>query len=157
MRLREFLALEEVEEAEGNLDQEVTGLTYDSRQLRAGEIFFAIPGEKVDGHEFIPQALQSWRRRGRRGAQGELAARNNLDTDKRCSAHHGIMGGVFLRTAEPADEARGYHRDEWKDHGDLSGRIDTLGRWFGAGRDRHNQLSLPGTPRSVASHDAGIA
>ena len=43
MRLREFLALQEVEEAEGNLDQEVTGLTYDSRQVRAGEIFFAIP------------------------------------------------------------------------------------------------------------------
>src|SRR4029450_6102323 len=58
MRLREFLALEQVEEAEGNLDQEVTGLTYDSRRLRAGEIFFAIPGEKVDGHEFIPQVLQ---------------------------------------------------------------------------------------------------
>ncbi len=59
MRLREFLTLQEVEEAEGNLDQEVTGLTYDSRQVRAGEIFFAIPGEKLDGHEFIPQALKS--------------------------------------------------------------------------------------------------
>ena len=59
MRLREFLALQEVEEAEGNLDQEVTGLNYDSRQVRAGEIFFAIPGEKLDGHEFIPQALKS--------------------------------------------------------------------------------------------------
>ncbi|HEX2260372.1 MAG TPA: UDP-N-acetylmuramoyl-L-alanyl-D-glutamate--2,6-diaminopimelate ligase, partial [Candidatus Binatia bacterium] len=68
MRLREFLALEQVEEAEGNLDQEVTGLTYDSRRLRAGEIFFAIPGEKVDGHEFIPQVLQT-------GAAGVVVAR----------------------------------------------------------------------------------
>jgi UDP-N-acetylmuramoyl-L-alanyl-D-glutamate--2,6-diaminopimelate ligase len=59
MRLREFLALEKIEEAEGNLDQEVTGLTYDSRQLGAGEVFFAVPGEKVDGHRFIPQALKS--------------------------------------------------------------------------------------------------
>ncbi|HSF57908.1 MAG TPA: UDP-N-acetylmuramoyl-L-alanyl-D-glutamate--2,6-diaminopimelate ligase, partial [Candidatus Binatia bacterium] len=59
MRLREFLPLEKVEEAEGNLDQEVTGLTYDSRRVRAGEVFFAIPGEKVDGHRFIPQALKS--------------------------------------------------------------------------------------------------
>jgi len=63
MRLREFLALQEIEEAEGNLDQEVTGLTYDSRQVRVGEIFFAIPGEKLDGHEFIPRALE-------RGAAG---------------------------------------------------------------------------------------
>ena len=68
MRLREFLALEQVEEAEGNLDQEVTGLTYDSRRLRAGEIFFAIPGEKVDGHEFIPQVLRT-------GAAGVVVAR----------------------------------------------------------------------------------
>ena len=68
MRLREFLALQEVEEAEGDLDQEVTGLTYDSRQVGAGEIFFAIPGEKVDGHEFIPQAL-------RRGAAAVVVAR----------------------------------------------------------------------------------
>ena len=67
MRLREFLVLEEVEEAEGNLDQEVTGLAYDSRRLRAGEIFFAIPGEKFDGHEFIPQALRT-------GAAGVVVA-----------------------------------------------------------------------------------
>jgi UDP-N-acetylmuramoyl-L-alanyl-D-glutamate--2,6-diaminopimelate ligase len=67
MRLQEFLPLEEVEEAEGNLDQEITGLTYDSRQVRSGEIFFAIPGEKVDGHRFIPQALKS-------GAAGVVVA-----------------------------------------------------------------------------------
>jgi UDP-N-acetylmuramoyl-L-alanyl-D-glutamate--2,6-diaminopimelate ligase len=67
MRLREFLPLEKVEEAEGNFDQEITGLTYDSRQVRAGEIFFAIPGEKVDGHRFIPQALKS-------GAAGVVVA-----------------------------------------------------------------------------------
>lgn len=67
MRLRELLALQEVEEAEGNLDQEVTGLTCDSRQVRVGEIFFAIPGEKLDGHEFIPQALES-------GAAGVIVA-----------------------------------------------------------------------------------
>lgn len=68
MRLRELLALKEVEEAEGNLDQEVTGLSYDSRQVKSGEIFFAIAGEKVDGHEFIPQALRG-------GAAGIVVAR----------------------------------------------------------------------------------
>jgi UDP-N-acetylmuramoyl-L-alanyl-D-glutamate--2,6-diaminopimelate ligase len=67
MRLREFLALQEVEEAEGNLDQEITGLTYDSRQVSVGQIFFAIPGAKVDGHEFILQALES-------GAAGVVVA-----------------------------------------------------------------------------------
>jgi UDP-N-acetylmuramoyl-L-alanyl-D-glutamate--2,6-diaminopimelate ligase len=68
MHLRELLALQEVEEVGGNLDQEVTGLAYDSRQVRAGEVFFAIPGEKVDGHAFVSQALRS-------GAAGVVVAR----------------------------------------------------------------------------------
>lgn len=59
MRLRELLPLDEVEEAGGNLDQEITGLSYDSRQVRSGQIFFAIAGENFNGHEFIPQALRS--------------------------------------------------------------------------------------------------
>ena len=42
----------------------VTGITTDSRQVRAGEVFVALPGERWDGHEFIPQAL----------AQGAVAA-----------------------------------------------------------------------------------
>jgi len=62
----------------------------------------------------------------------------------------GLWGAALLRTAEPADQAGGCHRNEWKDHGGLSGRIDTLGRRFEAGRDRHDQLSLRG--RQVPSH-----
>ena len=38
MRLREFLTLDEVAEAEGNLDQEINGLTYDSRKVGAGQL-----------------------------------------------------------------------------------------------------------------------
>jgi UDP-N-acetylmuramoyl-L-alanyl-D-glutamate--2,6-diaminopimelate ligase len=68
MRLADFLTLQEVEAADGNLNQEVTGLAYDSRRVAAGNVFFAIPGEKLDGHEFIPQALAS-------GAVGIVAAR----------------------------------------------------------------------------------
>ena len=68
MRLKEFLTLEGVEEAEGDLNQDVTGFAYDSRNVGPGEIFFAIPGEKVDGHDFIPQALE-------RGAAAIVVAR----------------------------------------------------------------------------------
>lgn len=35
---------------------EATGLDYDSRRIRPGFVFFAFPGERVDGHDFIPQA-----------------------------------------------------------------------------------------------------
>ncbi len=57
MRLREFLTLQEVEQAAGDLDQKVNGLTYDSRQVGPGLVFFAIPGEKVDGHDYIGEAV----------------------------------------------------------------------------------------------------
>ena len=38
---------------------EIGGLQYDSRKLRPGEAFFAFPGEHVDGHSFVSQALAS--------------------------------------------------------------------------------------------------
>jgi UDP-N-acetylmuramoyl-L-alanyl-D-glutamate--2,6-diaminopimelate ligase len=58
MRIKEFLAIEEVEGTEGNLDQEVNGLAYDSRKVTPGRIFFAVPGEKTDGHDFIAEAVR---------------------------------------------------------------------------------------------------
>jgi UDP-N-acetylmuramoyl-L-alanyl-D-glutamate--2,6-diaminopimelate ligase len=70
MRLKEFLTLGEVEEAAGDLDQEVNGLAYDSRHAGPGQIFFAIPGEKLDGHDFIPHALE-------RGAIAVVVAKEN--------------------------------------------------------------------------------
>lgn len=36
---------------------EITSLAYDSRRVKPGTLFFAIQGEKADGHDFVPQAL----------------------------------------------------------------------------------------------------
>jgi UDP-N-acetylmuramoyl-L-alanyl-D-glutamate--2,6-diaminopimelate ligase len=58
MLLREFLELQEVEDAGGEVGKEITGLTYDSRQIGPGKVFFAIPGVKLDGHDFIAQAAE---------------------------------------------------------------------------------------------------
>lgn len=35
----------------------VTGLAYDSRQLQAGQVFVALVGDDVDGHDYVPAAL----------------------------------------------------------------------------------------------------
>ena len=45
-------------------DPEVTGLAIDSRQVRPGDLFFALRGEQTDGHRFVDAAL----------AQGAAAA-----------------------------------------------------------------------------------
>lgn len=38
---------------------EVSGITCDSRRVRPGDLFVAIPGVSVDGHDYIPQALEA--------------------------------------------------------------------------------------------------
>ena len=52
----------------------VSGLQYDSRKLRPGELFFAFPGENVDGHQFIGRALKA----GAAGIVSERAAPKEL-------------------------------------------------------------------------------
>lgn len=37
---------------------DVTALAYDSRQVVPGSVFFAVPGVHVDGHDFVPEAVQ---------------------------------------------------------------------------------------------------
>ena len=38
--------------------REIAALCCDSRGVREGDVFFALRGENVDGHEHIPDALQ---------------------------------------------------------------------------------------------------
>jgi UDP-N-acetylmuramoyl-L-alanyl-D-glutamate--2,6-diaminopimelate ligase len=40
-------------------DPEITGVTADSRKVRPGYLFAALPGSKVDGRQFIPTALEA--------------------------------------------------------------------------------------------------
>jgi len=42
----------------GNSELEVSGCLIDSRQAKGGEMFFALPGEHVDGHDFIEVAWE---------------------------------------------------------------------------------------------------
>jgi UDP-N-acetylmuramoyl-L-alanyl-D-glutamate--2,6-diaminopimelate ligase len=42
---------------EPGADVEITGLAYDSRATRRGELFFCVSGFTSDGHEFAPQAV----------------------------------------------------------------------------------------------------
>jgi len=41
-----------------NAEETLTGLAVDSRLVRPGYVFFAVPGTNTDGHLFIPQAVE---------------------------------------------------------------------------------------------------
>ncbi|MBL7113729.1 MAG: UDP-N-acetylmuramoyl-L-alanyl-D-glutamate--2,6-diaminopimelate ligase [Bacteroidales bacterium] len=41
----------------GPTDMEITGICFDSRQAAAGNIFIAVKGTRVDGHDFIQDAI----------------------------------------------------------------------------------------------------
>ena len=51
----------EFTEASGNFDREqiASGYSIDSRTLQPGDLFFAIKGERFDGHDFVEAALKS--------------------------------------------------------------------------------------------------
>ncbi|MEM8954870.1 MAG: UDP-N-acetylmuramoyl-L-alanyl-D-glutamate--2,6-diaminopimelate ligase [Verrucomicrobiota bacterium] len=43
----------------GSTDVEVTALSYDSRRIDEGSVFFALRGDEVDGHGFVPAAIEA--------------------------------------------------------------------------------------------------
>jgi UDP-N-acetylmuramoyl-L-alanyl-D-glutamate--2,6-diaminopimelate ligase len=42
---------------EGDRDVDISGITFDSREVLAGFLFIAIKGIQVDGHDYIEQAV----------------------------------------------------------------------------------------------------
>jgi UDP-N-acetylmuramoyl-tripeptide--D-alanyl-D-alanine ligase len=66
-RIAEFIA------ATGHFDSSATaqGYSIDSRTVQTGELFFAVKGERLDGHDFVEQALSQ-------GAVGAVVRKDQL-------------------------------------------------------------------------------
>ena len=58
MKLKELLRNLELMEAHADPDTEITGISYDSRKTKPGDLFVAIRGFEADGHRFIPRAME---------------------------------------------------------------------------------------------------
>ena len=69
MKLREWLKEMEYELLQGNLDEEVDDVVYDSRKAAAGSVFVCMRGANVDSHKFIPDVIQN-------GGSGHSPRRN---------------------------------------------------------------------------------
>ena len=59
MRFDELLAGAGVVRVVGDPATEITDLGYDSRRAGPGTLFFCVPGEKVDGHDFAAQVVEA--------------------------------------------------------------------------------------------------
>ena len=57
MQLRLLLSKVSTRQIHGSPDVEITSICYDSRQAKAGSLFVALRGERVDGHQYIDQAV----------------------------------------------------------------------------------------------------
>ncbi len=57
MNLCEVIDGVEVVRLSGPTDPEVVTVAYDSRRVAAGALFFALPGEKANGFQFVGEAI----------------------------------------------------------------------------------------------------
>jgi UDP-N-acetylmuramoyl-L-alanyl-D-glutamate--2,6-diaminopimelate ligase len=57
MKLHELARGVPGETLEGNGEVEITGIAYDSRRVKPGDLFVAVEGIQVDGHVFVSDAL----------------------------------------------------------------------------------------------------
>ncbi|MCD8185367.1 MAG: UDP-N-acetylmuramoyl-L-alanyl-D-glutamate--2,6-diaminopimelate ligase [Rikenellaceae bacterium] len=68
MKLQEVLRGAAIIEVDGDLQEPITGLEFDSRQVTAGRLFAAVKGTQSDGHTYIEDAVA-------RGARAILCER----------------------------------------------------------------------------------
>lgn len=68
---------------------EISGISFDSRKVKPGDIFFALEGESADGHQFIPQAVNA----GASAIVGKLPIKDSdapyfqTENPRRCMAY----------------------------------------------------------------------
>ena len=87
-----------------------TGLTWDSRELSPGDLYVALPGERVDGHDFVAAAVRA-------GASGALVM-HPLDDDALAAARE--AGAAIVSVPDTARAIEDLAR-EWRGH--LQGRV----------------------------------
>ena len=79
MRLEDLLADLHPVSVSGDPEIEIAGLAFDSRRVEPGTLFVAYSGTDLDGHTYIPQAVE----RGAVAVVGERPRRSGWKT--RCA------------------------------------------------------------------------
>jgi UDP-N-acetylmuramoyl-tripeptide--D-alanyl-D-alanine ligase len=90
---------------QGDPQQEIGGVSIDSRSIGPGELFVAIRGDRFDGHDFIEAAMA-------RGALGAIVETSRMDTARAAMSGRGaaVMVAVSDTTRALQDVARDVRR-----------------------------------------------
>ena len=110
MKLTSILKGIDVVATRGELDREITFLTFDSRTCRPGALFIAVAGTAVDGHAYIAKAVAA-------GASAVLYQNDIPDADS--------LGDTTLVKVADSRKALALAADNWYDH--PSGKLNLVG------------------------------
>lgn len=108
MKLNQLLSPVTIREIVGETELEISSLTSDSRQCKPGTLFVAVPGVEVDGHRFIPKAVEA----------GAVAVVCETLPDT-------LASGVTYVTVASSAVALGYLASEW--YGNPSHELNLVG------------------------------
>lgn len=140
------------------LDAVASGITWDSREVAPGNLYVALPGQKVDGHDFVPAAFEA-------GAAAVLVS-HPLPDEAIGAAQE--AGGAIIHVADTFEAITDLAR-AWRSflHGTViaitgsSGKTttknlvrDVLSAGFSVVATRANQNNELGVPRTVLNAEA---
>lgn len=91
----------------------VDDITWDSREVKAGSLYLALPGQRVDGHSFVASAIEA----------GAVAALIMHDLDEASMQRVRAAGGALIRVPDTARALRDL-AGAWR--GMISGRVIAL-------------------------------
>ena len=144
--------------APGNADAEARGVTWDSREVKPGYVYVALPGERVDGHDFVESAIES-------GAAAALVMHEVPEAA--CDAAK-AAGAALLMVESTAEAFTGLARG-WRNH--IQGKVialtgsmgktttknlvrDVLSTTYKTVATKANQNNELGVPRTLLEADA---
>lgn len=144
--------------AYAGFDAPIAGVTWDSRDVEPGNLYIALPGEKVDGHDYAAAAFAA-------GARAVLASRPLSDEAVGACQE---AGGAIIFVADTYRAVTDLAR-AWRSH--LTGTVialtgssgktttknlirDVLSAQFSVVATRANQNNELGVPRTLLNADA---
>jgi len=77
MKLREIMENINFDLIKGNIDIDIKSIQYDSREIKQGDVFFAVEGYNLDGHKYIRSAIEN-------GAVA-IVCQKNIETNLSCT------------------------------------------------------------------------